>query len=1109
MADDQENQVTPNDVRSALDSVSDPDTLPAGSTQPTTTLEAQSEAKKILSRVGTHDTEATKLKQDIEDNAEASRQALKRAQKILLQNYSLTMPNDQELAERTAAAWMHPTQGGVYGAGIAQAGNVAAESAAQSAERREALTNYLRQASGLPLQESLSKVNTTSAAAREKILDMQSRYDAELGRGALSMLGRQLASPGAQAGLKPQSNFGKIALDQLGPAAFNNGVDASGGFSPAYRALVQKLNDTAIAEARARAGIDAHPPTPAERVMAANQAGVPAFPQGAQDPSRMSTQQQKQFFQDEEKAYAKRQDTMDQDDAQIQAALRSLDDFQMRNQRTYTGPSLTPWYLGGIHAGTHGAGADFSQDRGGINLNPISWMSNFKTDIQTMQKDAANVIPMAIPARGFGRVTNRDLGLFQSGMIGVDKDQATNNEIAQALRIRLTNDLERNKFLQSYFQNHRQLQGAELNWQDYLDNNPIFDPTVDTKKLKPGQVVPLNPHRMGWQEYFRKKNPQIEEEQGPPGTQEPDVSYHAQAADSMPAQATGGRVGMAEGGQPPPSEPDPEIQNGLNALLNGLTLRAAGRPEDPNSPGENFLGELAGGTATGLAGLAALRRPARAARFMAEHPHITASGLGAGAGGVSAEMGGTDPMVGAGAGAMAGPVLAGLSRGAFRGGNDVLDMLRHQVINGGTRKAIGALERDSGGDWDRIADQLQSDAKAKIPSTLGEFGPRSQGLTRAALGKDVPESNELLGDLQDRQASAPDRVADRVNTALAPDNYMLKAQELRDALYTKAKPLYDQAFSQFPAVKSDSLQQIMNTPSGQEAAARAFRMLQDKQVPLGTPDATGMVQHPSLQYLDQVKRALDDMIIREEGVGANYQATEQGRILRQMRSSLVNELDKATMGPQGQPSPYRAARDQYAGDLDVMDALRTGRENFDKLTPDEVRQLMQKLDYSSRDAFRTGVAEGIFQRLGNMRGHPNPAQVILGNQNLQQKVAAIFDQPAQAQKFLAAMERESEIYTSGQMLQKHGIRALIDSGAPGSAASMMRTQLMGKGTAGEVADTMSLTPNDPQAQDKLNHLRAQADRLRARGTAAGVAGGAGTVGLATAAAPNMLSQGQQ
>ena len=111
---------------------------------------------------------------------------------------------------------------------------------------------------------------------------------------------------------------------------------------------------------------------------------------------------------------------------------------------------MEPAYIGGIHAGPHGAGVDLTQERGGFNFNLYGWAKGFDANVQTMQKDAAQVVGQAIPAKGFGRVTNRDLNLFQSGSIGVDKTKDTNGRVAQALRIRLNNDLDRNMFMQAY-----------------------------------------------------------------------------------------------------------------------------------------------------------------------------------------------------------------------------------------------------------------------------------------------------------------------------------------------------------------------------------------------------------------------------------------------------------------------------------------------------------------------------------------------------------------------------------------------------------------------------------------------------------------------------------
>lgn len=1135
MAGDPEEAVTtnaasPDDVRGALASLSDPDVIAPGSTQATTTIEAQNEARKILKRVGEHDTEANQLRKDIETNAEASRQALKRAQTILMQNSQVMFPSERELAARSAAALMRPNPGvGMAGAPLAAGANYQAEEAAQEEEARKGIANYMNIASGLPLQQQLAAINEKSISARQKLIEMQNKYDAELGRGALTMMGRMVANPAAQAAQKPNSVFGKQALDVLGDRAYNKPGDVSSGFSPEYHALVKKYNDIAIAEAQARTGIDAKPMSPGEQFENANLAGVPANaqPYGAPDVSHMSTKQLQNYLNNEQKSADKEFANYGSEDEQMMKALRNLDQFQELNKSNYTGPQIAPVRIGGVHAGPHGAGAELGSE-GGINVWPPSIFAHMKSAIQQMDKLAADTVSQVIPAKGFGRVTNRDLGLFQSAMIGTDKNKDTNDSIAEGLRIMVNNNLERHKFEQAYFGVHRTLKGAIPAWEEYLNANPIFD---HSQPAGPNGLKPLNQSRMPWQQYFKGKNGAPPDEGAEVATEEPaDVgppltSAELHGADpndpllrglsrqqkidaTTPAQARGGRVGMAEGG-PPPSQPDPEVRNGLNALINGLTFRTAGRPEDPNSPGENMLGEGAGATASMLAALAALRSPARMARLMREHPNITAAASGATAGGLAGEMGSGDPTEGAAAGLMLGPVFAGASRMGFNASANALDRLRGQLIPKGVQKSIGAIERDTGGDWQGVADRLQSDARARVPSIIGETGRRSQGLTAQALGRDTPEAAALTEQLEGRQAGAQERVHDQVNNALAPDPYLGKTQELREALYQNAAPLYEAAFKAFPAVKTATLSQIMNTPSGQEAAARAFRMMQDQRIPIGAPNAAGMIENPSLQYLDQIKRALDDMIISEEGAGATYQATQQGRILRQMRSALVDELDKATVGPQGQPSPYRAARDQYAGDLDVMDALRTGRENFDKFTPEEVQALMGKLDFSSKDAFRSGVAEGIFQRIRGLDPNQNAAQKIIGNPKLQEKIAAIFDNPKQAQQFIANLQRESAIFSSGQMLTKSGAKGQLGSMTAKSIPQIIRSHLMTSGTAGDIADTMSLTPNDPMAKEKLARLREQADRLRARGTMSNLAGSAGAAGLTTMATPNMLSQGPQ
>ena len=243
--------------------------------------------------------------------------------------------------------------------------------------------------------------------------------------------------------------------------------------------------------------------------------------------------------------------------------------------------------------------------------------------------------------------------------------------------------------------------------------------------------------------------------------------------------------------------------------------------------------------------------------------------------------------------------------------------------------------------------------------------------------------------------------------------------------------------------------------------------------------------------------------VKEEGTGINYQANENGRDLRGMRSKLVDELDKATMGPQGQPSPYRTARDQYAGDLDIMDALRSGRTTFNTQTPDQVRELISKLDWSARDAYRTGVATGILNNIGNMGGNRNAARAVIANPNLQAKIGAIFDQPEQAQRFIESLGRQADVYKTGQGLVKAGEKGFSLAQAPTSISQMLRAGLMRQGTAGQIADTLGTQAQDPDVKEKIQRLRSIADRLRTQKDISSGLGAATAGGVATGMTPTM------
>lgn len=1056
-------------------------------TNPTTTEEAKGYARKFLDREvnQSSNTGEEPILAGLQKNAAAARAALQKARQSLLDQQAQAQRNSQSDRWLAAAqAFGAPTKSGSFFENLSDYAGAERKRRADQLAQQQGFTNQQ-----LGLDSELAKVDDPVLQAQLQLQKLHEQTAGTMGKEALNILGRQALNPKG-VGSSPLSNPGKVATDE----GFVPGT-------PPYQKEVTRLQGIIDAGIKARSGIDTEPQDPVAHTQFASSVGVPAaVPSPWQGLSTKERIQGEAIEQRRAAADFAKYPVLDQ---QIQASLHMLDQFEELNKQTHTGPELSPLGVGGFHAGLHGVGADAGGEHG-WNINPISWFQSFKPNIQTMQKISSNLSTLAKP-EGFGnRVTNFDLQTFQKGMIGVDKSPQTNAVIIQGLRARLQNELDWHEFEQNYFQVHGHRRGAEAAFNQYMKDNPIFDPTFQQGKAG---LFRLNQNRVDYKTYFAQRNNRqltgvTDEDRNDPtlaGLTDEEI-----LASKQPAKARGGRIGYAEGGSA-------DASKSLAALKEGLSLKTANSPEDPESPIGNFTGEAvgAGGLAAALLALSRLGRKVGLgglSRVVAEHPNIASSVAGGTAGAIAGGASSQDADPTADAltygltGAMAGPLARYGIHGATEGLGRIADRLRGSPINAGDRRVIGAMQADNLSLND-IADRLRADARARVPSTLADAsGPRTQGLATAALAKDTPETQGMAKDLQARQEGANERVQDKVNQALAPDPYLQKTEELTKQLYTNASPLYEQAYQQFPGIKSQALMELMNTPSGQEAAARAFRKMQDLQIPIGQPDVTGMVQAPSLRYLDFVKRSFDDMIAREEGSGASYQATDQGHILRQMRNKLVNELDQATMGPNGQPGPWQAARQQYRGDLEVRDALLAGNEDFNRMTPAQLQQSMAKMSFAEKDAFRSGVAENLFQRLHNTTETANPATRIMNTPGLQEKLRAIFDKPQDADRFLQGLERESQIFDQSKPMLGAAKRGAASSQVPPSLATMARATLMRPDTAGQI--TANLNTVGPDAQAALKRLQDSADRLRSRSELGNFAGTAGAAGLATAISPS-------
>lgn len=482
----------------------------------------------------------------------------------------------------------------------------------------------------------------------------------------------------------------------------------------------------------------------------------------------------------------------------------------------------------------------------------------------------------------------------------------------------------------------------------------------------------------------------------------------------------------------------------------------------------------------------------------------------------------------AGAGAAQGDRLAGAGEGAVLGGTlgPLIGVGAKYGLGAGRRawdffsgngpraadeKVLGALANDTTNVQDVLA-RLKLDQKRRVPSMLGDSaGKNTAALMEAVAGKPGRGPGELAETLEQRQAGQGQRVEDQVNRHLKPSEYFAEEQKLKDELYTNAKPLYEKSYTTAKPIPVDDISYLYASNEGRKAMKQAVNLMNAEGIPITRKTLFGKnVTSLNQQTLDNTKRALDDMITKEEGSGANYTATNRGRVLRGMRDKLRDILDNNS-------PDYKAARQQYAGDLEVLDALRTGREKFNSLTPKQVENLVGGMSFAEKDAFRTGVAQTLFEGISKTPRGSNVAAKVVGTPALTEKLSQLFDSPKDAQAFNDALLREYNMFKSSQgaisnaarqragaaaagledtplhnaadMALDVGSQAAFlpgvaqNTGGPWTAARLMqwvRNKMpMSEQTANDVADTLKIS--DPKAaKDAIDRLVAEGERLKKR-----------------------------
>ena len=478
------------------------------------------------------------------------------------------------------------------------------------------------------------------------------------------------------------------------------------------------------------------------------------------------------------------------------------------------------------------------------------------------------------------------------------------------------------------------------------------------------------------------------------------------------------------------------------------------------APVVSTLAEFGGGMAPAL-GMMLL--PGAQAAGAAQAKRTTAgalarlAGLGAATGAVSGAGSAveSDRLSGGVAGATLGGAIGLGTPVVMRGATGGYSWLRDRLAPSAAVIASRAGEKLSGAMKEsnltpqQIEQMMVRDRAMGVPSTVANVDYALADLAEAVAQRTGKGTRKVEKTLSQQKAGSRERTYQQVAKGLKPGDYYADEAKLVQDLRSKAGTMYDEAYA-WGDVDDPRIVEALKNPQFQSFFAKA-RSIADTEAqaaklrgedpsrfalpeiykPTGKFTESGaeileLTKLPDVRTLDYIKRGIDASI--ESGFRGQGMSTAEASALRGLRKEFVNAIDENVPA-------YRAARQEYAGDMEVIDAMRAGLSDFGKLDSEQVVKMVAGMGKAEKEAFRTGVARSLYGKVMDPSTNFNAASRIINSPETVSKLQPLFDDPAHFRLFQTALEREAQLFQQankilgGSQTAKRGaMREALDEG---------------------------------------------------------------------------------
>jgi hypothetical protein len=444
---------------------------------------------------------------------------------------------------------------------------------------------------------------------------------------------------------------------------------------------------------------------------------------------------------------------------------------------------------------------------------------------------------------------------------------------------------------------------------------------------------------------------------------------------------------------------------------------AAERARDEQIPtGTRIAGEVAGGIATGSglarAGGAVLGVVApKAGQALARLPgYVKAVGTGGAVGGAygagTAEGGAGNRLAGAATGAALGAGTAGLAYPLVKAGEAGIRAIGRGLENrmgpatAGQGKVLQAMERDQ-----MTPAKVRARLRALGPqATLADAGGENlTGLARAAAGVPGPAKNRAAIVLNQRAEGEAARLTQKINKNLKPKDFFAAEDEFLGNLRSNAAEIYQEAYQAGKQLESKTLTRLLERPIARDAMKEAAELagIEGRRLSALDPTLTAQAKEAvklglldpgvvpkggigrgiTTEAIDDLKKGLDSIIDRETNQFTGG-LTKRGALIAGFKRDLLREVD--SLNPL-----YAKARATYAGDAEVLNALRLGRD-FMKLDPEEITRAMAGMSIGAQQAYRSGAARAMKDIIDNTPDMASASRRLFGKSVTRQRLQAMF-----------------------------------------------------------------------------------------------------------------------